>query len=196
MTLHSPISSIYCSPLSAGLRSAAASTLSPSVSPLSTSTRSWICFLHKRSRLPCGIRNKKPSPDSVYSTSHSLFRPVFSSPPLVPVIWFWLLLLFFFLTMLLPRRLPLRSDLGKWNVVIEEKVQIGSGCKWSLVSGRRLCSQTGVWSFKGEKVLHQVSAILWLLAPGARVWVTDYKTALSGPSHFNMAASHSIRHAF
>lgn len=40
-------------------------------------------------------------------------------------------------TVLLPRRLPLRSDLGKWNVVIEEKVQIGSGCKWSLVSGRR-----------------------------------------------------------
>lgn len=34
-------------------------------------------------------------------------------------------------------RMPFTSDLGKWNVVIEEKVQIGSGCKWSLVSGRR-----------------------------------------------------------
>lgn len=27
-------------------------------------------------------------------------------------------------------------------------------------------------------------------SPGAGVWVTDYKTALSGPSHSHMAASH------
>lgn len=66
MTLHSPISSIYCSPLSAGLRSAAASTLSPSVSPLSTSTRSWICFLHTNAHISPVAAETKRRPRTVY----------------------------------------------------------------------------------------------------------------------------------
>lgn len=92
-----------------------------------------------------------------------------------------------FIRLLVPA-LPFRSRLYKWNVVIEEKVQIGSSCKWSLVSGRRflfrLCSQTGVWSFKGENHTSVTSGLSDPLtfSPRAGVWVTHYKTELSSPS--------------
>lgn len=91
--------------------------------------------LYKHSHFPCGVallERNKISPQGVY-IPHLInsSRPPWSSFP--PSCWF----LYFDFTMLLPSHLPLRSDLGKWNVVIEEKVQIGSGCKWSLVSGRR-----------------------------------------------------------
>ena len=141
MTLYSPISSIYSrraeqQPLSAGLKSAAASTLSPSVLLLSTSTRSWMGF-YQHSHFPCWCcsLSQKQSKSPGQCIFHILLSDpgqhdrLFSSQFLAPVFWIF--------TVLLPRRLPLRSDLGKWNVVIEEKVQIGSGCKWSLVSGRR-----------------------------------------------------------
>lgn len=81
MTLYSPISSIYSrraeqQPFSAGLKSAAASTLSPSVLLLSTSTRSWMGFTNTHIS-PCGVallvRNKASLPVSVYSSSYYLF---------------------------------------------------------------------------------------------------------------------------
>lgn len=90
----------------------------------------------------------------------------------------------FFATSPVPA-LPWRSGLDKWNVVIEETVQIGSSWKWSLASGRRflfrLCSQTGVWSFKGENHTSVTSGLGDPLTFSLRaaVWVTHYKTELS-----------------
>lgn len=101
---------------------------------------------------------------------------------------------------LLVPALPLRSRWYKWNVVIEEKVQIGSSCKWSLVSGRRflfrLCSQTGVWSFKGENHTSVTSGLSDPLTFSLRagVWVTHYKTELSRPSLSSLPTSQ--RHNF
>lgn len=123
-------SPVYCrtaEQLSAGLRSAAASTSSPFGLLLSASARSWICTTDSHMS-PLRCRNKI-SPQAVYIPRSELRHAVLSALPSAPV--------FCHFARSLPRHLPLRSDLGKWNVVIEEKVQIGSSCKWSLVSGRR-----------------------------------------------------------
>lgn len=117
----------------------------------------------------------------------AIFRVWWKHPGhvLLPCFWFLLCDLY---NAACPAALPFRSRLYKWNGVIEEKVQIGSSCKWSLVSGRRflfrLCSQTGVWSFKGENHTSVTSGLSDPLtfSPRAGVWVTHYKTELSSPS--------------
>lgn len=123
-------------------------------------------------------RNKISPPDSDIS------RVLWGRPGRSCLRRFWLLHCDFFTTSPVPA-LPWRSGLYKWNVVIEEKVQIGSSWKWSLVSGRRflfrLCSQTGVWSFKGENHTSVTSGLGDPLTFSLRaaVWVTHYKTELS-----------------
>lgn len=69
-------------------------------------------------------------------------------------------------------------EFGQWSKIPIQKIDFVHKLEFEVSKGRI------------TQVLHQVSAILWLLAPGVRVWVTDYKTAHAGPSNFNMAASH------
>lgn len=69
-------------------------------------------------------------------------------------------------------RQRLQMEFGQWSEIPIQKIDFVHKLEFEVSKGRI------------TQVLHQVSAILWLLAPGARVWVTDYKTALSGPSHF------------
>lgn len=110
------------------LFSAVASTLSLLYLLLSPSTRSWMCFTNAHIFRP-SCRDK-PGP-------WTLNIPLFMNSPKASFPSQLSAPAFCSFTTLQPRRLPLRSGSGKWNVVIEEKVQIGSGCKWSLVSGRR-----------------------------------------------------------
>lgn len=159
---------------------------------------SLTCLLHllQRSSLSAGLGSAAARSSSGPRRGESASGRTKLSPPdsdISRVLWgrpgrsfprrFWLLHCDYFTTSPVPA-LPWRSGLYKWNVVIEEKVQIGSSWKWSLVSGRRflfrLCSQTGVWSFKGENHTSVTSGLGDPLTFSLRaaVWVTHYKTEL------------------
>lgn len=151
------------------------------------------CLLHLPQPLSAGLRSAGGRWSSGSQCGQSASGRNKLGPPgsdISRVLWgrpghsflrrFWLLHCDYFTT-----ALPWRSGLYKWNVVIEEKVQIGSSWKWSLVSGRRflfrLCSQTGVWSFKGENHTSVTSGLGDPLTFSLRaaVWVTHYKTERS-----------------
>lgn len=114
--------------LSDGLKSAAASTLSPSA--LTPPSASSLDVINKCSRsrwqrlLDSEYSTFDKLPSRLFLLSCQLLRFVVFLPP--PAFgrdaWRWD---------------QTWSRGGKWNVVIEEKVQIGSSCKWSLVSGGR-----------------------------------------------------------
>lgn len=74
-------------------------------------------------------------------------------------------------------RQRLEMEFAQWSEIPIQKIDFVHKLEFEVSKGRF------------TQVLHQVSAILWLLAPGARVWVTDYTTAVSGPSYFCTPAS-------
>lgn len=124
LSLPSPAGELQLFFLSDGLKSAATSTLSPSAFT-SSAASSWTW-----------LRNAHISVDTKVRPWTVNIPRLINSPARL-----FLLscrLLSFVVLPAFSRDACLWDETwGKWNVVIEEKVQIGSSCKWSLVSGGR-----------------------------------------------------------